>query len=238
MKAIKFIIIAAIVLPILFFLCIWLLIKPPSVKWRERREVKNYVEKYLTNQYGDHKFKVIGVRYQFESTGLFDYSNPTGYTVDFHCDVVKDALVFIDGLEPNKYHITGDTLLKELYYGELDFYEKFKKMEEITPTEQIELYLSELITENLDSDIYSLECSIVQMKIPDSLGRIPSLEELKNDISFYEIFDFHYYTDKEVKKEEYIQELRHLLSENFGGNWDVNYNPNNGYVSCFKIVDE
>lgn len=204
----------------------------PSVKMSEKKNVSIYVEDYLTKKYGKHNFKVTKIEYEFKMATIFDYSNRVGYNVQCKSDKVKYFFVYIYGFNPDEYTIRSDSFLENYYFPTLDAYEQFEKRESIIPEKKIESNFISKFKEgfepNCDELIYSLE------KVDRNLGRIPTIEELKNDINVYEVSDFAYtLTDSIENKEEYKNKLRKYLKQNFGGDWTICFNSDVS-ISCFK----
>ena len=228
--------IIGLLLLIIVVLLIIVKIYGPPVKLSERKNVSEFVEKYLINKYGNHKFKVTKVKYDFKMTTLFDYSNCIGYDVRFKSDLVKDSYVVVTGLKKNQYEITSDGFIMDYYFPDLDGYNQYSKRKSITPFNKIEKNLLEKIKNEFDSSIETLKCNNARLSIPSNLGRIPTLDELKNDVSYYEVLDFKYTLSSTIKNiEDYKNRLSVYLNTNYSGNWSIYYNANRS-ITCIKEV--
>lgn len=231
-----------IVIAIILIGCfaIWKYLSPPSVKSSEKKIITTYVEKYLSEKYGEHNFKFVQIDYDFPTSTSFgnnDYSNPLGYTVFYKTDTVKYFSVHIVGVYPNEYKISSDSFIGEYYFGELGFYERQNIEESIKPVNKMKEYLFNKINQEFEENSKLIESCNIERKIPNNLGRIPTMEELKNNINFYEIRDFKYsLTGKIENEEEYKSKLSNYLSQNFGGEWSVCVYPSKTDVSCTRKV--
>ena len=54
---------------------------------KEKLEIKEYVQNYLTNKYGEHKYKFTDIEYDMST--LFDYSHSIRYNENFKSDIVR-----------------------------------------------------------------------------------------------------------------------------------------------------
>ena len=62
------------------------------------------------------------------------------------------------------------------------------------------------------------------------------MEELKNDINYYEVLDFTYTVSSAIENtEDYKDKLSVFLNANYGGNWSI-YHNNNGSITCIKAI--
>lgn len=233
MKKFKLFYVILIVVIIILFLG-WLLFFPPRVKFGERRSVSNYVEKYLTKKYGEHKFKVTKVDYDFQMSTLFDYSEPVGYDVRFKSNVLKNSYIHISGLKPDDFLITSDSFIADYYFSNLDVYDQYEVMKSITPVKEIEMNLLDKIRLEFDSNIETLKCNGSKLNLPNDFGRIPILDEIKNDSTYYEVLDFTFTLTGDIADEDdYKDKLVKYLNNTFGGDWSVYFNPN-GSITCIK----
>lgn len=240
MKLIKRILtIVGIVIVIFFIFLILFLIKlklntiPPAVPKNEKESVTKLAENYLTNKYGNHNFKVKDVDYIFQMDSIFDYSNCTGYSLTFNSDVVDESSIDILGTNPNEYVVKSDSFIVDYYFLDLDGYERYEAKESMIPKEAINKELYYKIKQEFDSNCQNLECYGISLNIPEDFGRIPSLEELKNEVKFYEILNFQYTINEIVENEEdYKNQLRDYLSDILGGDWDIYYLD--GKIECFR----
>lgn len=224
-------------------------LREPSVGSIEKMNVSNIVEKYLTEKYGDNHFKVIDVGYDFEMSTLFDYSKKEGYLVTYKCDELESA-VSVKGIYPNISDIS-DWFLEEYYYTDKDknnlaTSEIFKEMKSRIPKEKIKLAILNKIKSEFDANIQEVDFSDyeVYLRIPDDFGRIPTIEEIENDINLYRVSSVRYTTILEVdKEEEYETKLKVYLKNNFGGEWNISSYKNDDlysisfYGNHFNIVD-
>lgn len=225
-------IIACMIIGVLIICSFWL---PPRMKSNEKKSVTAYVERYLTEKYGNHNFKVTKIDYDYHMQTLFDYSHRTGYDVYFKSDTVKDSYVNISGVYPNEYNINSEAFIYDYYFDEMDNYERSKLIKSITPDEKIETYLLNMIKQDFEPSCQTIEELNIDLNIPNNLGRIPTLEELKNNINYYEILRFDYtLTDKIDNEEEYKDKLGEFLKKNLGGNWKIYISNKKEDVSCYK----
>ena len=208
---------------------------PPRMKSNEKKSVRAYVEGYLTEKYGNHNFKVTKIDYDYHMQTLFDYSHRTGYDVHFKSNIVKDSYVNISGVYPNDYKVSSDSFINDYYFGKIDLYERYKLLESIKPVEKIQTHLLNKLKQDFEPSCQIVKYCNVKQNIPNNLGRIPTIEELKNNISYYEILNFDYtLTDKIENEEEYKNKLSEFLKQNLGGEWNIYLYPKTGSVSCLK----
>ena len=190
----KFKILGKILLVIIVFLTIGGLVicklfLPPRVKSSERKNVTSFVENYLTEKYGEHKFKVTDISYEYDMTTLFDYSNPTGYWVDFTSDIVPDSWITINGLNPDNYKVDNDYFIEDYYFPGQDGYNIQPIMNNMKPKNELEENLLNELRNEFDSNVYEVECNHIALDIPEDYGKIPTLEELKTN-SNYQILSY------------------------------------------------
>ena len=96
--------------------------------------------------------------------------------------------------------------------------------------------LLEKIKNEFDSSIETLKCNNARLNIPSNLGGIPTLDELKSDVSYYEVLDFKYTQSSSIENiEDYKNRLSVYLNTNYGGNWSIYYNANRS-ITCIKEV--
>jgi len=212
----------------------------PSVGLSEKKNVSNIVEKYLTEKYGDNHFKVIDVSYDFEMSTLFDYSKKEGYLVTYKCDELESA-VSVEGIYPNISCIS-DWFLEAYYYTDKDnnslaTFEIFQEMKGRTPKEKIKSAILNKIKSEFDTYIQEIDINEydVHLEIPDDFGRIPTIDEIENDLNLYEVSSVRYTTILEVdKEEEYETKLKAYLKNYFGGEWKISsYKKDNSYSISF-----
>ena len=218
---------------------IWKYVSPPRVKGEEKKNVTAFVENYLTEKYGEHRFKVVQIDYKFPpSTSFFNdinYSNPIGYTIYVKSDVVKYSSVHILGIFPNEYKISSDSFIWDYYLGNIDFYKRYQLEESIKPVDKMQTYLLNKIKQEFESTCQIVTCCNLEENLPNNIGRIPTIEELKNNLSFYEVLSFNYTLTNKIKnEEEYENNLIKYLNRTFGGDWSVHLYSEEGNVSCNK----
>ena len=209
----------------------------PSVGWDEKRNVSNVVEKYLTKKYGDNNFKVIDVSYDFEMSTLFDYSKKEGYLVTYKCDELE-SVVSVEGIYPNISKIS-DSFIEQYYYkhkaeNSLAAFEMFQEMESRVPKEKIKYAILNKIKSEFDANIQEVDVSDynIYLNIPDDFGRIPTIDEIENDINLYGVSRVRYTTILEIdKEEEYETKLKAYLNNYFSGEWDTDINKKDNLYS-------
>ncbi len=227
------ILLVVIVVLITGALIILKLFLPPIVKSSEKKNVTILVENYLTEKYGEHNFKVTNVEYKFNMTTLFDYSEIVGYNVRFKGDIIEHSFVYISGIDPNEYKIT-DSFIADYYFPDSNGFGVVMLMESIPPVEKIQDNFFNNFKQDFEPNCQTLTCDNPILNIPNDYGRIPTMEELKNDISYYEIRDFSYtLTDRIENEEEYNKQLSEYLKQSFGGDWEI-YILSNVNISCYK----
>lgn len=210
----------------------------PSVGWNEKRNVSNVVEKYLTKKYGDNNFKITGVEYDFKMETLFDYSKKEGYLVIYKCDELE-SVVSVKGIYPNISKIS-DSFIEQYYYKHKDensvtaSYEMFKESNRLKPKEKIKYAILNKIKSEFDANIQEVDVSDynIYLNIPDDFGRIPTIDEIENDINLYGVSRVRYTTILEIdKEEEYETKLKAYLNNYFSGEWDTDINKKDNLYS-------
>lgn len=213
---------------------IWKLLSVPSVKSSEKKNIAIFVEKYLNEKYGEHNYKVTEVDYQFQMARVFDYSSPDGYIATVRCDIVNYFSVFISGIKQNEYKITSDSLLSEYYFPYLDGYESYEAMQSLTSVEKIQSNFFNKFKQDFEPSCQTLKLYDAKLDINQNFGTIPTMDDLKNDMSYYDVRHFTYtLTDIIENKEEYENKLRNYLKQNFGGEWSIHYNDD-VRISCIR----
>jgi len=206
----------------------------PSVNRREKIEIKKYVENYLTKKYGEHKYKVTGIRYEYDMTTLFDYSNPTGYWVDFKSDIVPDSWITINGLNPDDYKVDNDYFIEDYYFPEQDGYNTYKTMDNMKPKKELETILLSELRDEFEPDAYEVECENISLNIPEDYGKIPTLDDLKNNINLYKVTHFEYKVPNTIEDtNEYKERLKEYITNKYNSNSDIYFHLENTSVSVF-----
>ena len=131
-----------IIIPIVLLIVIILLLFKtsffgPSVGFSDKKHLTGVVEKYLIKKYGDHKYKITDIRYDYKMNSFFDYSNPVGYFVDCNSDIVNHFYVYVEGVLPDKITVDHDSLIDEYLYPDLDGYDRKQKEKSIAPVDKI-----------------------------------------------------------------------------------------------------
>ena len=213
---------------------IYKLFFPPRVKLNERKNVTSFVENYLIKKYGDHKYKVTNVEYEFDMDTLFDYSNPTGYWVDFTSDVVPDTWITINGLEPEEYEVDNDYLIEDYHFPDKDGYDVYQMKSKIEPKEEVETKILNELQKEFDTNINDVECDYLILSLPDNFGRIPTLEELENNIDLYTVGTFDFYVSQGIKDtDEYEKKLKEYIKNKYGVDSSIYFALNNTKVNVF-----
>lgn len=204
----------------------------PSVSIKERRDVKEYVINYLTKTYGDHKYRVSGISYEYDMTTLFDYSNPTGYWVYFKSDVVSHSWVTITGLNPDDYKIDSDYFIESYYFPDHDGYDVYNKMSDMIPREQIETILLNELKDEFEPNAVEVECDYILLSVPENYGKIPTLEELKTNVDLYEILGFDYSVLYPIKDTvEYEERLKEYILNKYKTDSNIYFYKDNTHIS-------
>lgn len=232
-KVLKIIIIIIFILSLVGYVG-YRILSGPSVSIKEKIEIKKYVENYLTKKYGEHNYKVTGIRYEYDMTTLFDYSNPTGYWVDFKSDIVSDSWITINGLNPDDYKVDSDYFIQSYYFPELNGYNTYKAMDNMKPKKELEtIFLNELRDE-FEPNVYEVECETILLNIPEDYGKIPTLEELKTNINLYEVTHFDYKVSNTIEDtNEYSERLEAYIANKYNSNSDIYFHLENTSVSVF-----
>lgn len=203
----------------------------PSVSLIDKREIGKYAENYLTKKYGEHSFKVTGVEYEYNMTTLFDYSNPTGYWVDFKSDIVSHSWITIDGLSSDVYKVSSDYLIEDYYFSEMDGYDVYEMMDSMKPKKEFEKLLLDELRNEFDPNIYEVDCDIL-LDIPEDYGRIPTLEEIKSDTSLYKIKQFDYKVSNAIEDtEDYEKSLESYITKKYNSDSNIYFRLNDTLVS-------
>ena len=72
----------------------------------------------------------------------------------------------------------------------------------------------------------------IYLNIPDDFGRIPTIDEIENDINLYGVSRVRYTTILEIdKEEEYETKLKAYLNNYFSGEWDTDINKKDNLYS-------
>ena len=223
-KVFKIIIIVFIILSLVVYGG-YRLLNGPSVKIKDKIEIKKYVENYLTKKYGEHKYKITDIRYEYKRTtmgDMFDYSNPIGYWVDFKSDVSADSWIVINGLKPDEYKVKNDYFIQEYYFPKQDGYNIYQIMDDMKPKKEFETnFLNELQNE-FEPNAYDLECLYIHLDIPEDYGKIPTLEELKTNINLYRTGNFNYKVSNTIENiNEYEERLKTYITNKFNCDSDI-----------------
>lgn len=206
----------------------------PSVNIKEKIEIKKYVESYLTKKYGKHKYKVTGIRYKYDMTTLFDYSNPTGYLVDFKSDIVRDSWITINGLNPNDYKVDNDYFIESYYFPDQDGYNIYKTMDSMKPKKELEAIILNELRDKFEPDAYEVECNTILLNIPEDYGKIPTLEELKTNTNLYKVTQFDYKVSNAIEDaNEYNERLKTYITNKYNSNSNIYFHLENTHVSVF-----
>ena len=218
-KIIKIIIIIIIILALVGYVG-YRILRGPSVNIKEKIEIKKYAESYLTNKYGEHKFKVTGIEYQYHMAELFDHSNPTGYWVHFKSDNVAYSSLFINGLNPNDYKVNFDCFLLDYYFP--NQYDDYKKMESMEPKKELEAMLLNELQNEFEPDAYEVECDSIYLSIPEDYGKIPTLVELKTNTNLYKVGGFSYKVSNTIlDTNEYEERLKSYIINKYNSNSNI-----------------
>lgn len=230
-KALKIIIIIIIILLLVVYLG-YRFLGGPSVGIKEKIEIKKYVESYLTKKYGEHKYKVTDIRYEYNMAYVFDYSNPKGYWVDYKSDIVPSSWVTIDGLIPNDYKVNSDYFIESYYFPSQDGYDVYKIMEYMKPKEELGKSLLNELRDEFDPNIYEVQDSTIILSIPEDYGKIPTLEELKTYINLYKVISFDFKVSNTIEDtNEYEERLKTYITNKYNSNSNVYFYKENTLVS-------
>ncbi len=232
-KGLKITIIILIILSLLGYVG-YRLLNGPSVNMRDKKEIKKYVESYLVKKYGEHKFKVTGIRYEYDMTTLFDYSNPTGYWVDFKSDTVPHSWITINVLNRDIYKVDSDYFIESYYFPNEDDHDVYKKMDNMKPKKELERNLLNELQNEFEPNIYEVECNTILLEIPEDYGKIPTLEELKTNTNLYKITQFDYKVSNSIEgTNEYTKRLKSYITNKYNSNSSIYFHKNNTNVSVF-----
>ena len=217
----------------ILFIVLYKIFSGPSVNGKEKREIKKYVENYLTLKYGDHDFKVTHIEYEYDSDGtLFDYSNPVGYWVDIKSDIVAKSWVTIDGLYPDEYKVHSDYIIQEYHFPDKDGYQTQAAMNNRIPRSDIETDILRELQVEFDSDIYEVECDYIKLNIPEDYGKIPTMEELTSDTSLYKVMGFDFKHSNSIEdKEKYKEKLQKYIKSKYNCDSSIYMYPNGITIS-------
>lgn len=206
----------------------------PSVNRKEKEKIKKYVENYLTKKYGEHKYKVTNIRYEYDMITLFDYSNPTGYKVDFKSDIVPASWVTINGLNPDDYKVDSDYFIENYYFAEKDSYNTYKTMDNMKPKKVLETILLNELRDEFEPDAYEVECETILLNIPEDYGKIPTLEELKTNTNLYRVIQFNYKVSNTIEDlNEYEEKLKKYILNKYNSNSNIYFSLENTIISVF-----
>ena len=232
-KVLKIIIIIIIILSIVGYVG-YRILSGPSVSRKEKIEIKKYVENYLTNKYGEHKYKVTNIRYEYDMITLFDYSNPTGYLVDFKSDIVPDSWITINGLNPDDYKVDNDYFIEDYYFPKQDGYNTYKTMDNMKPRKELETILLNELRAEFEPDAYKVECETISLNIPEDYGKIPTLEELKNNTKLYKVTQFDYKVSNTIEDtNEYEERLKTYILNKYNSNSSIYFSLENTIINVF-----
>lgn len=232
-KGLKIIIIIFIIILLIGY-CGYRILSGPSVSVKDKIEIKKYAENYLTKKYGEHKFKVTGIRYEYDMTTLFDYSNPTGYWIDFKSDIVSDSWLIINGLNSDDYTVGSDYFIQDYYFPEQDGYNTYETMENMKPKKELETRLLKELQDEFEPDVYELECETILLNIPNDYGKIPTLEELKTNINLYKVTQFDYKVSNTIEDtNEYKERLKLYITNKYNINSSIYFSLEDTIVSVF-----
>lgn len=234
LKKITIIIIIIIIIILLVGYVGYRILSGPNVSIKEKIEIKNYVENYLTRKYGEHKFKVTKISYEYDMDYIFDYHNPTGYWVYFKSDVVPNSWIVINGLNPNVYKVSGDYFIESYYFPEQDGYNVYEIKKNMNPKKELETFFLNKLRKEFDSNAYEVDCRTILLNIPDDYGKIPTLEELKTNINLYKVTGFDYKVLNTIENtDKYKEILKAYITDNYNCNSDIYFYSNNTGVSVF-----
>jgi len=200
----------------------------PSVNLEEKKAIKKYVERYLSNKYGKHEFKVTDVEYQYHMTTLFDYSNPTGYWVYFKSNVVPKSWVTINGLKSQDYKVNSDYFIEDYYFPDKDAYDIYETMNSMKPKKELESIFLKIIHDEFEPNTYEVQCNTIILDIPEDFGRIPTLEELKTNTNLYKVTQFDYKVSNKIDDiSKYKERLKSYINNKYNCNSNIYINSNN-----------
>ncbi len=235
MKKVLKIIIIILIIILLVGYSGYRILSGPSVNIKEKIEIKKYVESYLTKKYGEHKYKVTGIRYEYDDmTTLFDYFNPTGYLVDFKSDIVHASWITINGLNPNDYKVNSDYFIESYYFPNQDGYNISKTMDSMKPKKELEENLLNELQNEFEPDAYKVECDTILLNVPVNYGKIPTLEELKTNTNLYKVTQFDYKVLNTIEDTNvYEERLKAYITNKYNSNSNIYFHLENTLVSVF-----
>ena len=232
-KVLKIIIIILIILSIVGYVG-YRIFNGPIVNRKEKIEIKKYVENYLTKKYGEHKYKVTEIRYEYDMTTLFDYSNPTGYWIIFKSDIVPKSWITINGLDPDEYKVDSDHFIESYYFPGLDGYNTYKTMDNMKPKKELETILLNELRGEFEPNVYEVECENILLDIPEDYGKIPTLEELKTNTNLYKVTQFDYKVLNTIEDtNEYEERLNTYILNKYNSNSSIYFSLENTIISVF-----
>ena len=165
---------------------------------------------------------------------LFDYSNPTGYWVDFKSDIVSDSWVTINGLSRDVYKVSSDYFIESYYFPEKDEYDVYKTMDGMKPKKELERLLFDKLKNEFDINIYEVDCDTIILKTPEGYGKIPTLEEIKTNTSLYIVSQFDYKVSNTIEDTKgYEERLKSYIKNTYNCNSHMYFNLNNTLVNVF-----
>ena len=208
---------------------------PPRVKSSERKNVTFFVENYLTEKYGEHKYKVTSISYEYNMSTLFDYSNPTGYWVYFTSDIVPESWIVINGLNQDDYKVDNDYFIESYYFpDERDGYKLYQTMDNMEPKKELETIILNELRDEFEPDAYKVECYNISLNIPEDYGKIPTLEELKTNINLYKVSNFGYKVSNTIEDtDEYSERLKAYITNKYNSNSKIYFHLENTSVEVF-----
>lgn len=211
------------------------IIVPQIVKSSERKNVTLFVENYLTEKYGEHKYEVTRISYEYDMTTLFDYSNHTGYCVYFEVyfesDIVSKSWITINGLNPDDYKVEDDYFIESYYFADQDGI--YKTMDNMKPKKEFETIILNELRDEFEPDVYKVECNI-SLNIPENYGKIPTLEELKTNTNLYKVTSFYYKVSNAIEDtNEYKERLKAYIINKYNSNSDIFFYLDNTGVKVY-----
>lgn len=205
----------------------------PIVSIKEKIEIKKFAENYLTKKYGEHNFKTTNIRYEYNMTKIFDYSDPKGYWVYFKSDKVPKSWITINGLTPDTYEVNTDHYIQSYYFSEKDGYDIHKTLYSMAPKKELERLFIDQLRDEFEPNVSDIKCRIV-LDIPENYGKTPTIEELKTDINLYHVSQFDYKVSYTIEDtDEYKERLKSYITNKYNCNSSIYFNMNNTIVSVF-----
>ena len=204
-----------------------------GISLKDKIEIKKYAETYLTKKYGEHKFKVTSIEYEYVNK-FVDHSNPIGYSVFFKCDVVSNSWIKINGLTPDTYKINGDYLIESYYFSGKDENEVQKLIEKLEPKSDLEEFLLDELRNEFDSNIYEVNCNSIVFDIPEDYGKIPLFEEFKTNISLYKVTNFSYKLSTTIEDTKvYEERLKAYIKDKYNVDSNIFFYSDDTLVSVY-----